>query len=204
VEGEIMMEEQRLSARMQDALDLAIRLHGKDSRKRSSVPMLAHLLGACALTLQDGGSEDEGIAALLHDALEDKGDQVSAREIGERFGDPVRTIVELCTDTPAGYTSGPKPTWKERKLDYLGRVRRADPSLLRVTVADKVDNLRAIVADYRRVGEGLWERFSAGKGEQLWYFDQALEAYRASCVAGPLIDEMEWLVGELKRLSAPV
>jgi (p)ppGpp synthase/HD superfamily hydrolase len=192
-----------LNPRLLEALNYAIELHGRDARKKTQVPVLAHLLSVCALVQQDGGTEDEAIAALLHDALEDKPERTSAAVILKRFeSSDVCRLVQLCTDTPPDYAGGPKPPWRERKEWYLGQVRKESPKNLRVTVADKVDNLRAILADYRRIGESLWDRFNAPKGDQLWFYQAALDAYKEAGFNGPLLEEMDRLVTELVRVTA--
>ncbi len=191
----------RLSPRLQEALDYAIELHGRDTRKKSPVPVLAHLLAVCALVQQDGGDEDEAIAALLHDSLEDKPGETNPALLFDRFGPRVLALIQLATDTPADYAGGPKAPWRERKERYLAHVRRADPATLRVTVADKIDNVRAMLADYQRFGESLWERFNAGKADQLWYYQSALAAYKEAGFKGPLLDELDRLVRELVRVA---
>jgi (p)ppGpp synthase/HD superfamily hydrolase len=188
------------SARLDDAFALAARLHAGDLRKGTRIPYLAHLLGVCALVLVDGGDEDEAIAALLHDALEDHPETISRREIGTRFGARVLAIVEGCTDTPRGHTGGRKPPWRARKEAYLARVRTSPPGALRVSLADKVDNARQILADHREVGALVWERFSAGGDEQRWYYRSLVDAYRTAGVTSPLLDELARVVGELERL----
>ena len=190
-----------LSPRLHEALEYAIELHGRDARKQTQVPVLAHLLSVCALVQRDGGDEDEAIAALLHDALEDKPGETNPALLAKRFGPRVLSLIQLATDTPPGYTGGPKPPWRERKERYLEHVRKAPPSNLRVTVADKVDNARAILADYQRVGESLWSRFNAGKADQLWYYQSALAAYKEAGFCGPLLDELDQLVGQLVRTA---
>jgi hypothetical protein len=110
----------------------------------------------------------------------------------------VRNLVRVATDTPEGHAGGEKPPWRERKEAYLARIRRTHPSLLRVTVADKVDNLRALRADYARIGEPLWTRFNAPKADQLWYYRAAVDAYHAAGFSGPLLAELERLVGALE------
>ena len=191
-----------LSPRLQEALDYAIRLHGREARKQTQVPVLAHLLSVCALVQQDGGDEDEAVAALLHDSLEDKPGETSPTVLSQRFGTRVLALIQLGSDTPPEYAGGPKPPWRARKERYLEHVRHAPPSTLRVTVADKVDNVRAILADYHRVGEALWSRFNAGKADQLWYYQSALAAYKEAGVRGRLLDELEQLVGQLTRAAA--
>jgi (p)ppGpp synthase/HD superfamily hydrolase len=190
-----------LPTRLYEAQLLAFNLHGRDARKCSTVPMLSHMLSVCAMVLQDGGTEDEGIAALLHDALEDKPEEISANEIEELFGKKVLVIIEISSDTPKGFAGGPKPPWRERKDAYLKHVINADPTLLRVTIADKVDNARAIPADHRRIGEKVWERFNAGKEDQLWYYQSALTAYRSAGFTSPLLNDLDELVSKLVCLS---
>ena len=188
------------SDRLDDAFALARHLHSGDVRKGTRVPYLAHLLGVCALVLVDGGDEDEAIAALLHDALEDHPEAISRREIGERFGARVLAIVEGCTDTPPDYAGGRKPPWLARKQAYLDRVRASPAATLRVSLADKLDNARAILADHGVVGPAVWERFSAGAEEQLWYYRGLVDAYRAAGVSGPMLDELARVVDALGRL----
>ena len=188
----------QLTERLYQALQFTFKLHGRDARKASSVPYMAHLLAVCAMTQQDGGDEDEAIAALLHDALEDKPDETSREEIGQLFGEKVLKIVELSTDTPVEYRGGVKPRWRERKEYYLAHIRTSNPELLRVTLADKVDNARAIYSDYQRLGEDLWKRFNAGREDQIWYYESAVDAFKTAGVHGPLLEELERLVSQIR------
>ncbi|MCX6059191.1 MAG: HD domain-containing protein [Chloroflexi bacterium] len=188
----------QITERLYQALQFTFKLHGRDARKASSVPYMAHLLEVCALAQQDGGDEDEAIAALLHDALEDKPDETSREEIGQLFGEKVLKIVELSTDTPAEYRGGVKPLWRERKENYLAHIRTSKPELLRVTLADKVDNARAIYSDHQRLGEDLWKRFNAGREDQIWYYESAVGAFKTAGVHGPLLEELERLVSQIR------
>ncbi|HYA43480.1 MAG TPA: HD domain-containing protein [Syntrophobacteraceae bacterium] len=186
--------------RFLDALDYAVRLHGTDVRKGTSVPYVAHLLGVCALVLLDGGTEDEAVAALLHDALEDHPAETNRGEIAKRFGGEVLAIVQACTDTPSDYTGGPKPPWRHRKENLLRRLEKAGPKQLRVALADKLDNVRSIVADYRHTGDQLWRRFNAGKQDQMWFFRSLPPVFRTAGATGPLIEEFERTVAELESI----
>ncbi|GAB4334350.1 MAG: HD domain-containing protein [Calditrichia bacterium] len=185
--------------RFLDALTFAMKLHGSDLRKGTSLPYIAHILGVCSLVLYDGGSEDEAIAALLHDALEDHPGEISRETILQRFGQEVLSIIESCTDTPADYKGGPKPPWKERKTTYLEHLRTADQATLRVGLADKLDNARSILADYRKIGEDLWSRFNVGREEQLWYYRSLVQIFREAGMKGFMIDELEYIVECLER-----
>ena len=115
-------------------------------------------------------AEDEAIAALLHDALEDHATEISREDIAKRFGAEVLAIVEACTDTPIDYQGGSKPDWRKRKTAYLEHLRKARPEKLRVALADKLDNVRSILADYRHIGDTLWTRFNAGKQDSALVF----------------------------------
>ena len=119
----------QITPRLYHALELAFKLHGHDLRKKSTVPYIAHLLAVCAIVQLDGGSEDEAIAALLHDALEDKPEEITRDDINDSFGEDVLKLIEISTDTPPDYTGGQKPPWKERKKAYLEHIRQ-DRSIL--------------------------------------------------------------------------
>ncbi len=186
-----------LTFRFQDALCLAYHLHGETYRKSTNIPTMAHLLSVCGLVMYDGGCEDEDIAALLHDALEDAPEKISPEVIKERFGEKVLNIIRISSDTSESYTGGQKEPWRVRKERYIEHVKKTDPSLLRVTVADKVDNAQAILRDLKEDGAKVWERFNAGREDQLWYYQSTLEAYKAAGFQGHLLEELKELVAQL-------
>jgi len=185
--------------RFLDALTYAVKLHGADVRKGTTIPYIAHLLSVCSLVLVDGGSEDEAVAALLHDTLEDHPEEASREVLSQRFGHDVLAIVEACTDTPVDYKGGPKPPWRDRKTAYLEHMGVASRSAMRVSLADKLDNARSILADYRQIGDKLWSRFNAGKEDQLWFYRSLVTALRAAGEDGLLIEELEYVVTQLER-----
>jgi (p)ppGpp synthase/HD superfamily hydrolase len=186
-----------LTRRFEDALLYATQAHEGQRRKKTDVPYVSHLLAVCALVLEDGGDEDEAIAALLHDVVEDQGGAPRAAEVRTRFGDRVADVVAACTDTEVS----PKPPWRPRKEAYLAHARTAKDSVVRVALADKLHNARAILADYRVLGEGLWKRFSAGGDDQVWYYESLVEAYRRA-TPSRLHDELARVVGDLVALRA--
>jgi (p)ppGpp synthase/HD superfamily hydrolase len=193
------------SSSFEDALLYAIRLHANDVRKGTAIPYIAHLLSVCALVLEDGGDEEEAIAALLHDSLEDHPEAVSREEIGKRFGPRVLYLVEGATDTPPEYAGGKKPPWKSRKQAYIEHARSAGPDLLRLSLADKLHNARAILVDYRNIGDALWSRFHVGKSkpreirsEVLWYYRSLIAAFRDAGATGYLIEELERTIADLE------
>jgi GTP pyrophosphokinase len=154
------------------ALAYASALHQNDVRKLSGVPYVTHLLGVCATVLGNGGSEDEAIAALLHDAAEDQGGEAQLQRIEQWFGADVATIVRACSDSLADTTKGEeKAPWLERKEAYHEHLRNeTSGSVLLVAAADKLDNLRAIVRDRDAHGDTVWRHFSGGKQGTLWNF----------------------------------
>jgi hypothetical protein len=186
-----------LTSRFRAALDYAFELHASQRRKgdEPGVPYLGHLLGVCSQVIEDGGSEDEAIAALLHDAVEDAGGQATLDQIRGRFGKRVARIVEHCSDTDVI----PKPPWRERKELYIAGLtdRRTTVGTLRVVAADKLHNARAILDDYRRVGDRLWERFATrSAADQLWYYKSVADILVAR-IPGPLSFELDRTVGLL-------
>jgi (p)ppGpp synthase/HD superfamily hydrolase len=143
----------RLGELFAKALTYAFEAHRTQIRKGTGTPYIAHLLGVAALVIEDGGDEEQAVAALLHDAVEDQGGRARLEDIRANFGLAVAAIVEACSDSDV---VGPKPPWRERKEKYLEHLETAPPAVLRVSAADKLYNARAIVADYRALGEGLW------------------------------------------------
>lgn len=184
------------SERFAEALVFANQLHATQVRKGSGVPYITHLLGVTSIALEYGANEDEAIAALLHDAIEDQGGAKTREEIRRRFGDNVTAIVDGCTDSEII----PKPPWRERKEVFIGGIATASPSVLLVSSADKLHNSRSILKDYRELGESVWERFKGGKEGSLWYYKSLVKAYR-QVYFSPLIDELERVVMELDSLA---
>lgn len=183
-----------LSNRFTEALTYATELHANQTRKGSGVPYIAHLLGVASIALEYGANEDEAIAALLHDAIEDQGGAATREEIRRR-GVMVTAIVDGCTDAE----TLPKPPWRQRKKAYIAHIPTASPSELLVSCADKLYNARSILNDYRLLGEVVWERFKGGKEGTLWYYRSLVEAFRKTG-STPLIEELERVVLELEQL----
>ena len=185
-----------LSKRFLDAVDYAFYLHAGHKRKGTKTPYFSHLMGVSSLVLEHGGTEDEAIAALLHDAVEDQGGEDTLEAIRVLFGPKVAAIVNGCTES---YTK-PKSPWKKRKLDYLAHLKRTrNKSIRLVSAADKLHNARAILADYRQLREELWDRFNEGKDGQLWYYGKLAKTFR-EIDPSPLVDELARVVSELDQL----
>jgi (p)ppGpp synthase/HD superfamily hydrolase len=184
----------RLTSRFDDALRYAHGVHGAQVRKVTGTPYIGHLMGVSSIVIDDGGTEDEAIAALLHDAAEDFGGRERLEDIRQRFGDAVAKIVEDCTDA---WTT-PKPPWAERKLRYAEHARTLDHASLRVSAADKVHNAYAILRGLRTTGEQVWHTFNAGPDDILAYYQSLVRAYREAG-GGRLVDELERIVKGIER-----
>jgi GTP pyrophosphokinase len=184
------------TGRFPEALVMAHDLHAKQVRKGTPIPYFAHLMSVAALVMEAGGDEDEAIAALLHDAVEDQGGLATLREIRDRFGDRVAAIVEGCTDA----TSTPKPPWRQRKEAYLAHLNHASQSVRRVSLADKLHNARTILRDLRLNGPEIWNRFRGGRDGSLWYYRQLADFFSAEHLS-PQAAELAEIVAEIERLA---
>jgi GTP pyrophosphokinase len=193
----------KLTARFDRALAFASELHRTQTRKGTEIPYLSHVLAVAAIAIEHGATEDEAIAALLHDSIEDQseahgGAAALRAEIRQRFGDEVLAIVEGCTDAD----TVPKPPWKARKVAYLEHLKVAPAPVLLVAGADKLHNARSIVSELLADGDRVWKRFNGGKDGSLWY-------YRAVCEVllerfpGRLSEELARTVLEMSALAAP-
>jgi len=180
------------SRRLQQAFTYASDLHGTQTRKGKDVPYISHLMGVAAIVLEQGGTENQAIGALLHDAVEDQ--DVTVEEIRERFNDEVAQIVGGCTNAETEPES-----WREGKEKYVAHLSGAGPSVWLVAAADKLYNARNILEDYRKVGESLWTRFTGGRDDTLWYYRTLAATFRAISPS-PLTDELGRVVSELEKL----
>ena len=187
----------QLTQQFKEALDYALELHRGQQRKGSDTPYMAHLLAVASLVLEDGGDEEQAIAALLHDAPEDQGGLETLAAIRQRFGDRVADIVHGCTDT---YET-PKPPWRQRKEAYLEHLQSATEEVCRVSLADKLHNARSLMTDLLRSGEDVWDRFNGGKDGTLWYYHSLLEVFRYRCNS-PLVAELGFVLQRIDSLLA--
>jgi len=185
----------KLGDRFGKAFLFAAEKHAQQTRKKTGVPYISHLMSVAALVLEAGGDEEQAIAALLHDVVEDCGGQPMLAEVRRRFGDRVAGIVAACTDTYAT----PKPPWKQRKLDYLDLLRGSNEDVRLVSAADKLHNVRTILADYRTTGDSVFERFSGRRDGTLWYYRAVLDVLRSG-KPNRLVEELERVVSELETL----
>jgi len=185
-----------LTERYADALQLAWRLHHGQLRKGTQIPYVSHLIAVSSLALEHGANEDEAIAALLHDAVEDAGGLATLDMIRQRFGAAVAAIVDGCTDADVE----PKPPWRPRKEAYLAHLASASLSVRLVSNADKLHNARSILSDLRVHGPALWGRFNAPKEGTLWYYRSLVQAF-ARHGRTPLVDELDLTVSAIEALA---
>jgi (p)ppGpp synthase/HD superfamily hydrolase len=195
-----------LGSRFDEAVAYAAIVHGDQVRKGSGVPYLAHLLGVAALVLEDGGGEDEAIAGLLHDAVEDRGGQRRLDDIRRRFGVRVAAIVHGASDAIREPGTA-KADWWERKCAHLAHLAEVDGDLrdplLRVAMADKLSNLRATVRDAQARGDGFWRVFRQGAASQVWYYGRMIELFHARCPQSAMLPELDTLLARMAELLPP-
>jgi (p)ppGpp synthase/HD superfamily hydrolase len=184
-----------LGGRFVDALAYATRVHDGQLRGSDEQPYIAHLLRVSGLVIQEGGSESEAIAALLHDAVEDQGGIARLDDIRERYGEEVADVVEECTDS----FGDPKPPWRRRKEEYIRGLDTASEGALLVSLADKLDNTRSMLRGYRLRGEEQWSRTGKSADDVRWYYGTLAERLCARR-PGPLADEFVRTVAELRRV----
>lgn len=185
-----------LTERYADALQLAWKLHSTQVRKGTTIPYVSHLIAVSSLALEHGANEDEAIAALLHDSVEDAGGEPTLDMIRVRYGDAVADIVAGCTDA---YVD-PKPAWRPRKEAYLAHLANASASVRLVSASDKLHNARSILSDLRVHGPALWSRFTAGKEGSLWYYRSLVKVYVLHGRT-PLVDELDRTVTAIDSMA---
>jgi len=188
----------KLGPRFRRAFLFAADKHHGQTRKASTIPYIAHLMGVASLVLEFGGDEDLAIAALLHDVVEDCGGAPVLAEVRRRFGSRVAKVVDGCTDSD----TTPKPPWRQRKETYIRHLKSADAETRLVSAADKLNNVRSILADYRDIGESIWARFNGGRDGTLWYYRALLEEFLRR-KPNRLIQEFALAVQELEALANP-
>ena len=177
-----------LTERITHALALAIEAHYGQKRKGTEIPYIAHPMGVASIALDHGADEDQAMAALLHDAVEDGG-QHFAKIIRDQFGERVANIVQGCTDGVPN-ENGIKEPWLVRKERYIAHLRQSSDDVLLVSGSDKLHNARAIVEDLLNIGHSVFDRFTATPDQTIWYYETLSEIFteRGTPIAKPLAD----------------
>lgn len=190
----------RLGDRFAEALSYAARLHATQTRKAKDTPYIAHLLGVASLAIDGGADEDEAIAAVLHDAVEDQGGEPTRAEIERRFGARVAELVVALSDSLVDTSDGSKKEpWQVRKDRYIEHLRHADRSVRLLAACDKLHNLRELVEDHRRLGDDVWSHFSAGPEKQLWFYRTVVGVLTEGS-SGPVFDRLRAALAEFEEL----
>lgn len=179
------------SERLDRALSFAASEFRYQVRKGTGIPYLTHLLGVMLIVAEHGGDEDQMIAALLHDYLEDI-EGSSAEKLEQQFGQRVTRIVFALSDT----TVRPKPPWEERKRRHIVQITSEPPEVKLVCAADKLHNARSLLSEHAELGDPLWDRFNATRDQTLWYYREAIRAL-ATGWQHPLLDELSAVVRAL-------
>jgi (p)ppGpp synthase/HD superfamily hydrolase len=186
-----------LGPRFLRAFEFAAEKHKGQTRKASTIPYIAHLMGVASLVLEAGGDEDLAIAALLHDVVEDCGGEPMLKEVRRLFGARVAKVVEGCTDAD----TYPKPPWQARKEKYIRHLKAADTDTKLVAAADKLNNVRSVLSDYRAIGESVWSRFQGGREGTLWYYRSLRDVFLRH-KWNRITRDLELAVEELDALAA--
>lgn len=184
-----------MTERFSEALAYASDLHRYQLRKGSGIPYISHLLSVTALVMEAGGSEDECIAALLHDAVEDQGGEPTGDEIRLRFGSGVARIVGACSEDKSAGT-----TWTERKRSAVSKVTEMDASARLVLTADKLHNIRSVISEHAKIGDAIWWRFGGGREGTLWYYRAMADAIDEAG-GSELVRELRAAVEKLEALE---
>jgi (p)ppGpp synthase/HD superfamily hydrolase len=196
-----------LGPKFDEALALAADLHRDQIRKDAPIPYISHLMAVAGIVLEANAYhemdnlEDVAIGALLHDSIEDKGDRITLDEIRERFGETVRRIVDECSDVAGSADGEKKPPWKDRKEKYVAKIASKSQETLLVSCADKLHNARCILFDYDRVGDKIWDRFTAEKEETIWYYSSLAEEFEKAWPDNPLLPDFQALVVRMKSAA---
>ncbi|MBS9525395.1 HD domain-containing protein [Litoribacter alkaliphilus] len=161
-----------------EAIKFACQAHEGHFRKGTNIPYISHLTNVMKILLEYGYDEEVAVAGLLHDTVEDT--PVTIEQVEAKFGAKVAHLVKGATEpSKLNHREGEEEApWKERKshtIDYVGR--EQDEAILALALADKLDNIRAIARDYRRVGDAIWDRFNAPYEQQNWYYYSLAEAF---------------------------
>ena len=195
-----------LTDRFSRAVDYARIAHAAQVSKGSNIPYIHHLLGVASLVIYFGGNEDQAIAGLLHDTIEDCG-AAHEQMILAQFGDAVACMVWGCTDGTAEHKAShtdaeaKRRDWSQRKLDYLNHLKIAPDQTLLVSACDKLHNARAIVQDLEDpdVGTRVFDRFTGGRDGTLGYYQALAEIFAQREVKPARV--LDAVVGRMHQLA---
>ena len=181
------------------ALDFAYRIHFDQNRTKTKIPYFTHLVSVSNNVMEEGGTTDEAIGGLLHDAVEDQGGLKTLIKIRKLFGNKVAQIVNECSDTIVI----PKPPWLTRKKKYLSDIKKKTQSSMFVSLCDKLHNGSSIVNDYKRKGKKVWTRFTAKPKQVAWYYEGLYKEFSKHLKGHKVLkDNYLGAVKEIKKISS--
>jgi (p)ppGpp synthase/HD superfamily hydrolase len=182
-------------SRLAEVITYGLEIHAAQRRKGAETPYIGHLLGVASLVLEYGGDEEQAMAAILHDAIEDCGANQEGI-IADRFGQRVAAIVRGCTDAD----TIPKPPWQARKDAYIAHLEKASEDILMVSCADKLHNARAIFTDLQTHGPDVFNRFSAGQAKTIWYYRTLADVFHRR-LSGALARDLDSTVRQIEAIA---
>jgi GTP pyrophosphokinase len=194
-----------LGERFDEAFKLASALHREQTRKDTPIPYISHLMAVAGIVLEANAYldfdniEDIAIGALLHDAIEDQGHQITLNEIRQRFGDTVHRIVCDCSDAEITEKNQEKAPWRKRKDAYISRIRNKPRESILVACADKLHNARSIMFDYDKVGDKVWDRFNPEKEDTLWYYESLYDGFADAWPENPLLPDLRAVITRMRN-----
>ena len=189
----------QLTERYADAVAYAAAAHANQHRKGTDIPYIAHLLAVSGSVLEAGGDEDQAIAGLLHDVVEDQGGSPRANDVRARFGDRVADIVLGCSDSTTEDRKDKLP-YVERKVTHIAHLREASDDVLLVTAADKLHNARAIQTDLMIDGPGMLTRFNGEPDQILAYYCSVLDVLESRGIAPVLVVPLRHTIDQIAEL----
>ena len=187
----------KFSDKFTNALSFTATLHNGQLRKGTQIPYISHLLSVSVIVMRNGGDEEQVIAALLHDSVEDQGGITLLSDIESKFGARVAKIVRQCSDS----FEKPKPPWDQRKKAYVASIAHKSDDAILISMADKADNAHTILNNYRKIGEKLWELFRGGREGTLWYYRACVDAF-GNRSNSDLYQELADLVSQIEDIAA--
>jgi len=182
------------------ALDFAYKLHFDQKRKKTKIPYFTHLVSVSNNVMEEGGTTDEAIGGLLHDAVEDQGGLKTLIKIRKLFGNNVAKIVDECSDTVVA----PKPPWLLRKKKYISDIKKKGQSSMFVSLCDKLHNGTCIVNDYKREDRKVWGLFKNASPKQVaWYYESLYKEFSKHLKGHKVLkDNYLMVVKEIKKAAS--
>ena len=192
-----MMAQVLITPRYDEALQWAADLHRDQRREGKNVPYLSHVIAVSSLVWEDGGNEDQAIAGLLHDAIEDGGQTHAS--IAHRFGGTVADIVQDCTDPGKREADGNAAAWFRWKRLYLDSLPSKPEASLLVTAADKAHNAWDHLLDSHR-DPSYWQRARTGLEASAWYFQRLERELRGRLPGSRSVERLSRALEEILAL----